>query len=131
MDHKGYKPQQELYRQFINQKILRATYTNNQLQEVMTDFWFNHFNVSMTKNDCASFIPAYERDVIRPNVFGNFKTLLIATAKSPAMLFFLDNFSSAGVNVVSPAENAMMNSMPNENMKSIINLFFILHYRGM
>jgi uncharacterized protein (DUF1800 family) len=118
MDHKGYKPQQELYRQFINQKILRATYTNNQLQEVMTDFWFNHFNVSMTKNDCASFIPAYERDVIRPNVFGNFKTLLIATAKSPAMLFFLDNFSSAGVNVVSPAENAMMNSMANEKMKA-------------
>jgi uncharacterized protein (DUF1800 family) len=53
MQQKGIKPQQELYRQLINQKILRATYSNNQLQELLTDFWFNHFNVSITKNDCA------------------------------------------------------------------------------
>ena len=46
MQKNGYKPQQELYRQLINQKILRATYSNNQLQEVLTNFWFNHFNVS-------------------------------------------------------------------------------------
>ncbi len=97
MQKKGLRPQQELLRQFINQKILRATYTNNQLQEILTDFWFNHFNVSLTKNDAAQFIPAYERDVIRPNVLGNFETILMATAKSPAMLMYLDNFSSAGV----------------------------------
>lgn len=96
MDSKGYKPQQELYRQFFSQKILRATYTRNQLQELLTDFWFNHFNVSLTKNQSASFIPAYERDVIRPNVTGKFETLLLATAKSPAMLMYLDNFSSSG-----------------------------------
>jgi uncharacterized protein (DUF1800 family) len=95
MQQKGLKPQQELFRQLINQKILRAAYTNNQLQEVLTDFWFNHFNVSIVKNDCAAFIPAYERDVIRPNVLGKFSTLLLATAKSPAMLLYLDNFSSA------------------------------------
>jgi uncharacterized protein (DUF1800 family) len=94
MQQKGIKPPQELYRQFVSQKILRATYSNNQLREVLTDFWFNHFNVSLTKNDCAMYIPAYERDVIRPNVFGKFDNLLIATAKSPAMLFYLDNFSS-------------------------------------
>jgi uncharacterized protein (DUF1800 family) len=98
MQQKGFKPEQELFRQFINQKILRATYTNNQLQEVMTDFWFNHFNVSITKNDCAEFIPNYERDAIRPNVLGKFDQLLLATAKSPAMLYYLDNFSSAGAN---------------------------------
>jgi uncharacterized protein (DUF1800 family) len=98
MQQKGLKPQQELQRQFVNQKILRAAYTNNQLQELLTDFWFNHFNVSVTKNDCAEFIPAYERDVIRPNVFGKFEDLLLATAKSPAMLMYLDNFSSAGAN---------------------------------
>ena len=98
MQQKGLKPQQELFRQFINQKVLRATYSNNQLQEVLTDFWFNHFNVSFTKNDCAEFIPDYERDVIRPNVFGKFKQLLLATAKSPAMLLYLDNFTSAGEN---------------------------------
>jgi uncharacterized protein (DUF1800 family) len=96
MDSKGYKPQQELFRQFFNQKILRAAYTNNQLHELLTDFWFNHFNVSLTKNQSASFIPAYERDIIRPNVTGKFQTLLLATAKSPAMLMYLDNFSSSG-----------------------------------
>ena len=100
MREKGYRPQAELFRQLVNQKILRAAYSNNQMQEILTDFWFNHFNVSVTKNISAEYIPAYERDVIRPNVYGKFEDLLIATAKSPAMLFFLDNFSSAG-----PAEN--------------------------
>jgi len=100
MQEKGFKPLQELYRQFYCQKILRAAYSNNQLQEVMTDFWFNHFNVSMTKGDCAEFIPAYERDVIRPGALGKFGDLVLATAKSPAMLYYLDNFSSknGGIN---------------------------------
>ena len=95
MAEKGFRPIQELYRQFYCQKVLRAAYTGNQLQEVMTDFWFNHFNVSVTKGDCAEFIPAYERDVIRPNALGHFGDLLLATAKSPAMLYYLDNFSSS------------------------------------
>lgn len=103
MNSKGYRPQQDLYRQFINAKILRAAYTNNQLQEVLTDFWFNHFNVSFTKNDCALYIPAYERDAIRPHVLGNFETILLATAKSPAMLYYLDNFTSTGDNNNKPA----------------------------
>ena len=98
MKQKGLKPEQELFRQFINQKVLRAAYSRNQLHEILTDFWFNHFNVSITKNDCAQFIPAYERDVIRPNVIGKFENLLVATAKSPAMLLYLDNFLSAGDN---------------------------------
>ncbi|SEM96649.1 Uncharacterized conserved protein, DUF1800 family [Mucilaginibacter gossypiicola] len=98
MQQNGLKPEQELLRQFINQKILRAAYSNNQLQEVMTSFWFNHFNVSVVKNDCSQFIPAYERDVIRPNALGKFNDLLLATAKSPAMLYYLDNFSSSGNN---------------------------------
>jgi uncharacterized protein (DUF1800 family) len=98
MQKKGLKPTQELFRQLYNQKVLRAAYSNNQLREVLTDFWFNHFNISTTKNDCAEFIPAYERDVIRPNVTGKFGDLLLATAKSPAMLYYLDNFSSSGAN---------------------------------
>ena len=98
MQQKGYKPEAELFRQLINQKILHATYSNNQLKELLTDFWFNHFNVSLTKNDCAQFVMAYERDAIRPNVAGRFETLLLATAKSPAMLTYLDNFSSSAPN---------------------------------
>lgn len=95
MQQKGLRPQQELYRQLVNQKILRATYSNNQLKEVLTDFWFNHFNVAIVKNDCAPFILSYERDIIRPNVLTHFNDLLLATAKSPAMLMYLDNFSSS------------------------------------
>ena len=96
MKQKGLKSEQELVRQFINQKILRASFSNNQLQELLTDFWFNHFNVSLTKNQCAPYIPAYERDIIRPNVTTKFETLLLATAKSPAMLLYLDNYTSTG-----------------------------------
>jgi uncharacterized protein (DUF1800 family) len=104
---KGYGQEQDLLRQFINQKILRATYTNNQLQELLTDFWFNHFNVSLTKNQCAAYVPAFERDVIRPNVTGKFSTLLMATAKSPAMLVYLDNYTSSG----KPVANMDMDGM--------------------
>ena len=96
MQQHGWKPQNELFRQLQNQKIVRAAYSNNQLQEVLTDFWFNHFNVSITKNDCAEYILSYERDVIRPNSLGKFGDLLLATAKSPSMLMYLDNFSSSG-----------------------------------
>lgn len=97
MQQKGIRPQRELFRQLADQKILRAVYANNQLQEVLTDFWFNHFNVSLTKNDCAEYVSNYERDVIRPHVLGKFEELLLSTAHSPAMLLYLDNFSSAGV----------------------------------
>lgn len=110
MEQKGFKPEQELLRQFINQKVLRAAYTNNQLRELLTDFWFNHFNVSLTKNQCAAFVPAYERDIIRPNVTGKFEDLLLATAKSPAMLIYLDNFSSTGTPVKDHQEQGMGNN---------------------
>ncbi len=94
MKANGYKPEGDLIRQFVNQKIVRAVYTNNQLQEVLASFWFNHFNVSLTKNECIRFVPCYERDVIRPNSLGKFSELLLATSKSPAMLTYLDNFRS-------------------------------------
>ena len=115
MKDKGYKPQAELYRQFINQKITRAIYTNNQFRELMTDFWFNHFNVSLSKNQCASYVPAFERDVIRPQVFGKFENLVLGTAKSPAMLMYLDNFSSSGTHV--PMETMDMSSMEKNRAK--------------
>lgn len=96
MQQKGLKPRADLIRQFINQKIVRATYSNNQLHEVLTDFWFNHFNVSITNNNCATYIPAYERDVIRPHVTDLFQNMVLATAQAPAMLIYLDNFISSG-----------------------------------
>ncbi len=77
-------------------KLLRAIYSERQLDEVMTDFWFNHFNVFINKGVDRYLITAYERDVIRPHALGKFKDLLEATAKSPAMLFYLDNWLSVG-----------------------------------
>jgi uncharacterized protein (DUF1800 family) len=79
-------------------KLLRAVYSNRQLEEVLTDFWFNHFNVFIGKGADHYLVTTYERDVIRPHVLGKFKDLLVATAKSPAMLFYLDNWQSEGPN---------------------------------
>jgi uncharacterized protein (DUF1800 family) len=78
------------------QKILRAAFSERQLEEVMVDFWFNHFNVFAGKGATMNHVTSYERDTIRPHVFGKFRDLLGATAKSPAMLFYLDNWQSAG-----------------------------------
>lgn len=86
-----FKPLQELQRELINQKVIRAIYSDAQLQEVLTDFWFNHFNVSLTKNQVQQLVLPYERDAIRPYVLNNFSSLLFATAKHPAMLLYLDN----------------------------------------
>jgi len=121
MAKKGYKSDQDLYKQFIDQKILRATYANNQLQEVMTDFWFNHFNVSFFKGECAQFIPAYERDVIRPNALGKFDQLLMASAKSPAMLYYLDNFTSVGPPPVAPPKPQPVKPVADADMSMMMN----------
>jgi len=77
------------------QKVLRAAYSDRQLEAVLTDFWFNHFNVFAGKGATQQYLTEYERDTIRPHVLGKFRDLLEATAKSPAMLFYLDNWQSA------------------------------------
>ena len=87
----GAMPMQEL----SEHKIVRAIYSERQLQEVLTDFWFNHFNVDAQKGRDRFLLTSYERDAIRPNVLGKFRDLLGATAQSPAMLFYLDNWQSA------------------------------------
>jgi uncharacterized protein (DUF1800 family) len=76
-------------------KLLRAVYSERQLEAVLVDFWFNHFNVFAGKGRVPTYITEYEREAIRPHVLGHFRDLLEATAKSPAMLFYLDNWQSA------------------------------------
>jgi uncharacterized protein (DUF1800 family) len=76
------------------QRIIRAADSDRQLNEVMVDFWMNHFNVFAGKGLDRVLLTSYERDTIRPRIWGNFEDLLIATAKSPAMLFYLDNARS-------------------------------------
>jgi uncharacterized protein (DUF1800 family) len=85
-----------VFGELASAKLLRATYSERQLEEVMTDFWFNHFNVFVNKGADRYLTAAYERDVIRKHAFGKFEDLLVATAKDPAMLFYLDNFQSVG-----------------------------------
>jgi len=91
-------PQQVVTSELVQSKLLRATYSDRQLQEVMTDFWFNHFNVFIGKGADRYMLTGYERDVIRPRALGKFEDLLVATAQSPAMLFYLDNWLSVGPN---------------------------------
>ena len=91
-------PQAVVSDELVSGKVLRATYSERQLQEVMTDFWFNHFNIFIGKGADRYLITSYERDVIRPNALGKFEDLLKATAQSPAMLFYLDNWLSVGPN---------------------------------
>jgi uncharacterized protein (DUF1800 family) len=86
---------QQVFEALQAQKLLRAVYSERQLQEVLTDFWFNHFNVDASKIEDRPVMVEYERDVIRRHVFGRFRDLLGATARSPAMLFYLDNWLSA------------------------------------
>jgi len=85
-------------------RILRAVYSERQLQEVMVDFWTNHFNIFANKGADRWLLPAWDRDTIRPNAMGKFSTLLQATAQSPAMLFYLDNFQSVSPNANRGAE---------------------------
>ncbi|HEY1799905.1 MAG TPA: DUF1800 family protein [Terriglobales bacterium] len=89
-------PQQVVTDELMQGKLLRAIYSERQLQEVMTDFWFNHFNVFIGKGPDRYMLTSYERDVIRPHALGKFEDLLVATARSPAMLFYLDNWQSVG-----------------------------------
>jgi uncharacterized protein (DUF1800 family) len=84
-------------------KVTRAVYSDCQLQQIMDDFWFNHFNVFAGKGDVKWLMTSYERDVIQPHTLGKFKDLLNATAKSPAMLFYLDNYLSADPNAAARA----------------------------
>jgi uncharacterized protein (DUF1800 family) len=82
-------------------RLLRAVYSRRQLYEVMVDFWSNHFNIFAAKGADRWLTTAYERDTIRPHAFGRFRDLLLATAQSPAMLFYLDNWLSVSPNGMS------------------------------
>jgi uncharacterized protein (DUF1800 family) len=107
------KRPQRVIEELAMAKVARAIYSERQLQQVMDDFWFNHFNVFAGKGEDKWYLTSYERDVIQPRAFGKFKDLLTATAKSPAMLFYLDNFLSADPRAADrqAAERAMRQQM--------------------
>jgi uncharacterized protein (DUF1800 family) len=106
-------------------KILRAVYSERQLEEVMTDFWFNHFNVYLNKDTDTYLVTSYERDAIRPHALGKFHDLLLATAQSPAMLYYLDNWVSMGPDSIAagvkPGQPAKPSTTPNANPNKGLN----------
>ena len=108
------KPANQIMNQVQSSRILRAAYSERQLEEVMVDFWSNHFNVYSRKAATRWYIPSYERDVIRKHALGNFRDLVAETAKHPAMLFYLDNFQS-----VSP--KAGQNERQRQRAQRILN----------
>jgi uncharacterized protein (DUF1800 family) len=86
--------ERRVFTDLAQQKILRAIYSDRQLNEVMVDFWFNHFNVFAGKGQTRNYLTEYERDAIRPHVLGGFRDLW-RHGRSPAMLFYLDNWRPA------------------------------------
>lgn len=100
-------------------RILRATYSERQLQEVLVDFWTNHFNVFAGKGADRWLLVSYDRDTIRPHTMGKFYDLLKATAESPAMLFYLDNFQSVSPNA--PQQRPLQGPLANRRLLSMSN----------
>ena len=110
-------PERVVVEELMAQRLLRDVYSNAQLQEVMTDFWMNHFNVFLRKNEATPYyLVSYERDVIRPRALGKFEDLLEATAHSPAMLIYLDNMQSIGPDSIA-AEKAKVAAARNPKNK--------------
>jgi len=110
-------PEKVVVDELLSQRLTRDIYSEAQLQEVMTDFWFNHFNVYLRKDEATPYyLVSYERDVIRPNSLGKFEDLLEAVAHSPAMLLYLDNSSSTGPDSTS-AEKAAQAAAKKGNKK--------------
>jgi uncharacterized protein (DUF1800 family) len=101
------RAQRLVFEELAQQKLVRAIYSERQLEEVMVDFWFNHFNVFAGKGPTRQYLTEYERDAIRPHALGSFRDLLGATAQSPAMLFYLDNWQSAAPEDAQTAEPEM------------------------
>jgi uncharacterized protein (DUF1800 family) len=113
------KKPQRVVAELAMAKVTRAIYSERQLQQVMDDFWFNHLNVFAGKGEDRYYLTSYERDVIQPHTLGKFKDLLTASAKSPAMLFYLDNFLSADPRAAQrqAAERAMRQQTRNGGLR--------------
>ena len=98
------QPTQLVMVELTEAKLFRAIHSTRQLEEVLVDFWLNHFNVFNGKGPVRMLLTSYERDAIRPHVLGRFRDMLLATARHPAMLFYLDNWQSQAAREDTPAQ---------------------------
>ncbi len=114
----GLQRPQRIMAELQASRILRAVYSERQLNEVMVDFWTNHFNIFAGKGADRWLLPSYDRDTIRPHAMGKFSALLQATAQSPAMLFYLDNFQSVSPNA-SRGRAQVMVQAPSQTRRGI------------
>lgn len=112
------RPPQFLTGELQMSRILRAVYSERQLQEVLADFWTNHFNVFAGKGADRWLLTSFDRDTIRPHTMGKFYDLLKATAESPAMLFYLDNFQSVSPNAQPPQQRPLQRQIKNVYLMS-------------
>ena len=113
------QPRQAVVAELVEAKLQRAVYSPRQLEEVLVDFWLNHFNVFMNKGPVGMLLTSYERDAIRPFVLGRFRDMLMATARHPAMLFYLDNHLSRSRPDNAPGGGAVfvnVNAGPNQGL---------------
>jgi uncharacterized protein (DUF1800 family) len=111
-----FKDPNEIVNDVMQAKMIRAVYSERQLAEQLSDFWFNHFNIFIYKDTDRWYLIPYERDAIRPHALGKFRDLLEATAKSPAMLFYLDNSSSADPHAFDRLRQHPMHARPGEKL---------------
>jgi uncharacterized protein (DUF1800 family) len=111
-----FKDPNEIVNDVMQAKMIRAVYSERQLAEQLSDFWFNHFNIFIYKDTDRWYLIPYERDAIRPHVLGKFGDLLEATAKSPAMLFYLDNSSSADPHAFDRLRQHPVHARPGEKL---------------
>jgi uncharacterized protein (DUF1800 family) len=116
IDSLPFKDQNRIVNELTDAKLLRAVYSERQLAEQLSDFWFNHFNIFIYKDLDRWYLVPYERDAIRAHVLGKFRDLLDATAKSPAMLFYLDNSSSADPHAFNRMKQHPVRARPGEKL---------------
>jgi uncharacterized protein (DUF1800 family) len=110
--------ERRIFNELAEAKLLRAVYSERQLEEVLVDFWFNHFNVFARKGQTGIYLGEYEREAIRPHVLGRFRDMLGATARNPAMLFYLDNWQSVAPH---PGIARRLDQVPNNRPRRGLN----------
>lgn len=109
----------DLFDELRYQKLIRCRYAKNQLREVLTDFWFNHFNVAAVNDNVRVNALSYERDVLRPQALGSFPTMLWQTSQHPAMLYYLDNAQSSAPASARTTLNVCYDAAPKEEQEEL------------
>ena len=116
---RGLSTYDDLFDELRYQKLVRCRYANNQLREILTDFWFNHFNVAALNDNVRINVLSYERDILRPQALGSFPLMLRGTSQHPAMLYYLDNAQSSAPASARTTLNVRYEAAPKEDQESL------------